>query len=112
MLNRLALCPVMFRRYRKRRIRARRHYLHRSLAPRARKVRVLATLGPASNTPEMIEKLIRAGADAFRINMSHGVQADHAAVIAATFCISPAMAALAMACRAAASAEWVWVFQV
>ena len=57
--------------------------MHRSLAPRARNVRVLATLGPASNTPEMIERLIRAGADAFRINMSHGVQADHAPVIAA-----------------------------
>ena len=53
------------------------------LPPRARKVRVLATLGPASGTPEMIERLIRAGADAFRINMSHGVQADHAPVIAA-----------------------------
>ena len=57
--------------------------MHRTLAPRARKVRVLATLGPASRSPEMIEKLIRAGADAFRINMSHGTQADHAPVIAA-----------------------------
>ena len=57
--------------------------MHRTLAPRARKVRVLATLGPASNTPEMIEKLIRAGADAFRVNMSHGTHADHAPVIAA-----------------------------
>ena len=57
--------------------------MHRSLAPRARKVRVLATLGPASSSPEMIEKLIRAGADAFRINMSHGTQAGHAPVIAA-----------------------------
>ena len=53
------------------------------LPPRARKVRVLATLGPASNTAEMIERLVRAGADAFRINMSHGVQSDHAPVIAA-----------------------------
>ncbi|MEP6784802.1 MAG: pyruvate kinase [Sphingomonadales bacterium] len=57
--------------------------MHRTLAPRARKVRVLATLGPASSSPEMIEKLIRSGADAFRINMSHGTQADHAPVIAA-----------------------------
>ena len=47
---------------------------HRDIAPRARKVRILATLGPASSTPEMIEKLFRAGADAFRINMSHGDQ--------------------------------------
>lgn len=56
---------------------------HRDIAPRSRKVRILATLGPASNTPEMIEKLFKAGADAFRINMSHGAQAEKAAVIQA-----------------------------
>ncbi|MBK9432419.1 MAG: pyruvate kinase [Sphingomonadales bacterium] len=49
--------------------------------PRMRKVRILATLGPASDTPEMIEKLFRAGADAFRINMSHGEQADKARLV-------------------------------
>lgn len=38
---------------------------------RNRKVKILATLGPASNTPEMIEKLFTAGVDVFRINMSH-----------------------------------------
>jgi pyruvate kinase len=38
---------------------------------RNRKVKILATLGPASNTPEMIEKLFMAGVDVFRINMSH-----------------------------------------
>jgi pyruvate kinase len=53
------------------------------IAPRSRKVRVLATLGPASNTPEMIRKLYLAGADAFRINMSHGAHAEKAVVIAA-----------------------------
>jgi pyruvate kinase len=46
--------------------------------PRSRKVRILATLGPASNTPEVIRQLAEAGADAFRINMSHGTHADHA----------------------------------
>jgi pyruvate kinase len=51
------------------------------LPARPRRVRILATLGPASRTPEMIEKLSRAGADAFRINMSHGTQANHAEVI-------------------------------
>ncbi|MFC7535843.1 pyruvate kinase [Sphingomonas sp. GCM10030256] len=45
-----------------------------SVGPRGRKVRILATLGPASDSAEMIGKLIRAGADAFRINMSHGDQ--------------------------------------
>ncbi len=51
--------------------------------PRARKVRVLATLGPASSTPDMIATLFQAGADAFRINMSHGDQAGKVAVIEA-----------------------------
>lgn len=51
--------------------------------PRSRKVRILATLGPASNTPEKIRALAEAGADAFRVNMSHGAHADHAALIEA-----------------------------
>jgi pyruvate kinase len=49
--------------------------------PRSRKVRILATLGPASRTPEMIRKLAEAGADAFRVNMSHGTHKDHAQLI-------------------------------
>ncbi|MBX9816096.1 MAG: pyruvate kinase [Proteobacteria bacterium SG_bin5] len=55
----------------------------KAIAPRLRKVRVLATLGPASNTPEMIERLARAGADAFRVNMSHGDQASKVPLIEA-----------------------------
>ncbi len=55
----------------------------KAISPRSRKVRVLATLGPASNTPEMIAALYEAGADAFRINMSHGDQASKVAVIQA-----------------------------
>lgn len=50
--------------------------------PRKRKVRILATLGPASATPDMIGKLFMAGADAFRINMSHGGHEDKAALVA------------------------------
>lgn len=53
-----------------------------AIKPRARKVRILATLGPASSSREMIARLMAAGADAFRINMSHGGHADKAAVIA------------------------------
>lgn len=49
--------------------------------PRARKVRILATLGPASSDAETIRSLFLAGADAFRLNMSHGARADHAANI-------------------------------
>ena len=52
-------------------------------APRQRKVRILATLGPASSGVDKIRDLFLAGADAFRINMSHGDHAMHAANIAA-----------------------------
>jgi pyruvate kinase len=38
---------------------------------RARKVKILATLGPASSSKAVITDLFRAGADLFRINMSH-----------------------------------------
>ncbi|MFL5057237.1 MAG: pyruvate kinase [Microvirga sp.] len=51
------------------------------LKPRARKVKILATLGPASSSPEMIRALLEAGADAFRINMSHGSQAEKAKLV-------------------------------
>ncbi len=49
--------------------------------PRRRKIRILATLGPASSSADMIKKLFEAGADVFRINMSHGTQADRGALI-------------------------------
>lgn len=51
--------------------------------PRARHVRVLATLGPASGTAEQIRALYEAGADAFRVNMSHGDDASKQNLIAA-----------------------------
>ncbi|QDC01259.1 pyruvate kinase [Mesorhizobium sp. 8] len=41
---------------------------------RSRKVKILATIGPASSDEAMLKKLFEAGADVFRINMSH---ADH-----------------------------------
>ncbi len=38
---------------------------------RLRRIKILATLGPASSDSAMIRKLFEAGADLFRINMSH-----------------------------------------
>jgi pyruvate kinase len=49
---------------------------------RRRRTKVIATLGPASSSPEVIERLYRAGADVFRLNFSHGSHADHAERIA------------------------------
>lgn len=46
---------------------------------RKRQTKILATLGPASNTPEMIRKLFDCGVDAFRLNFSHGEHKDHQA---------------------------------
>ncbi len=43
---------------------------------RQRNVKIVATLGPASDTYEMIRSLFVAGADVFRLNMSHGTHED------------------------------------
>ena len=51
------------------------------LDPRGRKVKILATVGPSSRDPEMLLKLIKAGADAFRVNMSHGDHDTHSETI-------------------------------
>lgn len=39
--------------------------------------KILATLGPSSSSPELISALYHAGADAFRLNFSHGTHKDH-----------------------------------
>ncbi|WP_165226867.1 pyruvate kinase [Aquisphaera insulae] len=41
------------------------------------RTKIVATLGPASRSPEMIRKLINAGVDVFRLNFSHGTHDDH-----------------------------------
>ncbi|MGE5547820.1 MAG: pyruvate kinase [Solirubrobacterales bacterium] len=46
---------------------------------RTRNAKIIATLGPASSTPQAIEGLFVAGADVFRLNFSHGTHADHKA---------------------------------
>ena len=42
-----------------------------------RRTKIVATLGPATNTQAAIEKLIQAGASVFRFNFSHGTADDH-----------------------------------
>ena len=43
----------------------------------SRATKIVATLGPASSTPEVISAMIRAGVDMFRLNFSHGKAQDH-----------------------------------
>ena len=43
-----------------------------------RRTKIVATIGPASRSPRMIEYLIRAGLDVARLNFSHSTHAEHA----------------------------------
>jgi pyruvate kinase len=45
--------------------------------PLLRRTKIVATLGPASDPEEIVERLARTGVDCFRLNFSHGGQADH-----------------------------------
>jgi pyruvate kinase len=46
-----------------------------------RRAKIVATLGPASSDPGMLEKLVEHGLDVARLNFSHGQQEDHAQVL-------------------------------
>ncbi|TBW32163.1 pyruvate kinase, partial [Azotobacter chroococcum] len=44
-----------------------------------RRTKIVATLGPATETPEVLESLIKAGVDVVRLNFSHGKAEEHMA---------------------------------
>jgi pyruvate kinase len=44
-----------------------------------RRTKIIATLGPASESPDVLEKVLRAGADVIRLNFSHGTADEHRA---------------------------------
>ena len=46
-----------------------------------RRTKILATLGPACNTEEMVHDLLTCGVDVFRLNFSHGTSEDHERII-------------------------------
>ena len=47
-----------------------------------RKTKIIATIGPASRSPETLDRLVSAGMDVARLNFSHGTLEEHAEVIA------------------------------
>jgi pyruvate kinase len=51
------------------------------LALPMRHTRIIATVGPATSTPEMLDALLTAGVDIFRLNFSHGTHDTHQATI-------------------------------
>lgn len=50
------------------------------MGDRMRRTKIVATLGPASNSPEMLAQLINSGVNVFRLNFSHGTHDAHAEV--------------------------------
>src|ERR1700675_4280035 len=44
-----------------------------------RSTKIVATLGPASSDPAVLERMVRAGVDVVRLNFSHGTADDHLA---------------------------------
>lgn len=46
-----------------------------------RKTKIIATIGPSSSSPEVIEGIMLAGANVLRLNLSHGTRAEHGRVI-------------------------------
>ncbi|MDR3737608.1 MAG: pyruvate kinase [Terracidiphilus sp.] len=52
-----------------------------SESPIQRRAKIVATLGPASNTESSFRELVRAGADVVRLNFSHGTHEEKAALI-------------------------------
>ncbi len=50
-------------------------------ASHRRRTKIIATLGPGTDDPQVMEGLIRAGVDVFRLNMSHGGVEGHGAEI-------------------------------
>src|SRR5512133_2889365 len=47
-----------------------------------RKAKIVATIGPSSANPQMLEQLIQAGMNVARLNFSHGTHEEHAERIA------------------------------
>lgn len=46
------------------------------------RTKIVATIGPASRSPDVLRKLIESGVDVFRLNFSHGTHEEHSAVLA------------------------------
>jgi pyruvate kinase len=54
---------------------------HNRSKAEGRRAKIVCTLGPATRSREMIDRLMRAGMDVARLNFSHGTHAEHAAAV-------------------------------
>ena len=53
------------------------------MSEQLRRTRIIATLGPATDAPGMLKKILAEGVDVVRLNFSHGIPDDHRARAAA-----------------------------
>jgi len=51
------------------------------LEPTPRATKIVATLGPASSDPAVLERMLRAGVNVVRVNFSHGTADEHTATV-------------------------------
>ena len=51
------------------------------LAASFKRTKIVATIGPASNSPQLLEELMLAGVNAYRLNFSHGTHEEHGEVV-------------------------------
>src|ERR1700759_1167414 len=58
-----------------------------------RRTKIVATIGPATRSPEQLKRLIESGVNVVRLNFSHGSHEDHLPVIKAVRQISKELAA-------------------
>src|SRR4051794_28503339 len=49
----------------------------RDIQPKPKRTKIVATLGPATNQPGVLEHMIAAGVDVIRLNFSHGTRETH-----------------------------------
>ena len=49
--------------------------------PLTHRTKIVATIGPASNSPEMLKQMVQAGMNVARLNFSHGSYEDHARMV-------------------------------
>ena len=49
-----------------------------------RRTKIVATLGPASSDPKVLERMIQAGVEVIRINFAHGTKEEHLEIIELT----------------------------
>src|ERR687886_2820183 len=54
----------------------------RCIPPPMRSTKIVATIGPASREPEVLERMIHAGMDVARLNFAHGTGDEHAETVA------------------------------